>query len=388
LTKDRTYINISDDEYQCLQPSEKVTPPPVAYGRDPQGQPGRQHPGDPRSELTTDPEESGDDCGPVAQIGNTPIRRIRLLIGGKSRDAYLKLEGANPGGSIKDRTALSLLRSLEKTGRLRAGARLVESSSGNLAVGLAMFARDNGYRFTAVVDPKVTVENIRRLRDLGAETTMVDTPDETGGYLLSRLARIRKMLAEDPELLWTNQYSNAANPEAHYLGTAPEIFRQMEQRVDAIFVAVSTGGTLAGIGRYFREASPDTRIIAVDARGSVALGGPPGVRMLTGLGSSRRSDFVVPGLYDEFIYVGDSEAFAFCRALDAATGIKVGGSSGACLAACARYLQLHRKAERAVCICADRGEHYASSIFSDSWLAQNGLEIGSRHLGAVSEIHL
>jgi len=106
------------------------------------------------------------------------------------------------------------------------------------------------------------------------------------------------------------------------------------------------------------------------------------------MGSSRRSEFVVPGLYDELIYVGDCEAFAFCRGLDAATGMKVGGSSGACVAACARYLQSHRKAERAVCICADRGEHYASSIFSNSWLAQNGLEIGRQHLGSVNEIHL
>ena len=196
------------------------------------------------------------------------------------------------------------------------------------------------------------------------------------------------MLAEDPGLLWTNQYSNAANPEAHYSGTAPEIFRQMEYRVDAVFVAVSTGGTLAGIGQYFREASPDTRIIAVDAIGSVALGGLTRVRKLTGMGSSRRSEFVTAGLYDELIYVGDSEAFAFCRAVDASTGIKVGGSSGACLAACARYLQSHRKTERAVCICADRGENYASSIFSNSWLAQNGLEIGSQHLCSVSKIHL
>ena len=188
------------------------------------------HPG---ARLTADAEESGgDDCGSVAQIGNTPIRRIRLLIGGKSRNVYLKLEGANPGGSIKDRTALSLLRSLEKTGQLSTGVRLVESSSGNLAIGLAMLARDSGYRFTAVVDPKVTAETMCRLHDLGAETTMVETPDETGGYLLTRLARIREMLAEDPGLLWTNQYSNAANPEAHYSGTAPEIFRQMEHRVD------------------------------------------------------------------------------------------------------------------------------------------------------------
>ena len=341
-----------------------------------------------RSLLRADTEVSCADCRSAAQLGDTPIRRIRLLIGGKDRSVYLKLEGDNPGGSIKDRTALSLLRSLEKTGRLVKGVRLVESSSGNLAIGLAILARDRGYRFTAVVDPKVTAENMRRLNDLGAETTMVETPDETGGYLLTRLARIREMLAEDPELLWTNQYSNAANPEAHYSGIAPEIFRQMGHKVGAVFIAVSTGGTLAGIGRYFRETSPDTRIIAVDVRGSVALGGLPGARKLTGMGSSRRSDFVVPGLYDELIYVGDREAFAFCRAVDTATGMKVGGSSGACLAACARYLESHGKAERAVCICADRGEHYASSIFSDSWLAQNGLEISPQHLGSVSEIHL
>lgn len=324
----------------------------------------------------------------ATRIGNTPVQRIRLRIGGQSRSVYLKLEGHNPGGSIKDRTARSLLQSLEKTGRLGTGGRLVESSSGNLAVGLAMLARDRGYRFTAVVDPKVTAENMRRLHELGAETTMVERPDATGGYLLTRLARIRSMLAEDPGLFWTNQYANAANPRAHYLGTAPEVFRQMEQRVDAVFVAVSTGGTLAGIGRYFREASPDTRVVAVDARGSVALGGTPGDRKLTGMGSSRRSEFVNTDLYDELLYVADSEAFAFCRAVDAATGLKIGGSSGACLAACARYLQSHRGIERTVCICADRGEHYVSSIFNDSWLVRNGLAIGRQDLGSVSSIHL
>jgi 2,3-diaminopropionate biosynthesis protein SbnA len=333
-------------------------------------------------------EKRGGDREVAAQVGNTPIRRIRFQIDGKSRDVTLKLEGENPGGSIKDRTALSLLRSLESTGQLSPGARIVESSSGNLAIGLAMLARDRGYRVTAVVDPKVTAENLRRLHDLGAETSMVDTTDEMGGYLLTRLARIKEMLAEDPGLRWTNQYSNAANPDGHYAGSAPEIYRQMEHRVDAVFVAVSTGGTLAGTGRYFREVSPDTRIIAVDARGSVALGGAPGVRQLTGMGSSRRSEFVAPGLYDELAYVEACEAFAFCRAVDAATGIKLGGSSGACLAACARYLQSHPKVERAVCICADRGENYASSIYSDAWLEQNGLEIGPQHLDPVSAIHL
>ena len=322
----------------------------------------------------------------VAPMCDTPVERIRLLIDGKSRCAYLKLEGDNPGGSVKDRTALGLVKSLEATGQLRVGGRLVESSSGNLAISLAMLARDRGYQFTAVVDPTMTAENMRRLHALRAQTMVVESPDKTGGYLLSRLRRVRDMLSEDPGLVWTNQYSNAANPGAHYLGTAPEIHRQMEHRVDAVFVAVSTGGTLAGIGRFFRQASPNTRIIAVDARGSVALGGSLGARKLTGIGSGRRAEFVTQGLYDEIIYVADCEAFAFCRALNAATGIKVGGSSGAGLAACARYLQTHDKVERAVCICADRGEHYASTIFSNSWLAQNGLEIGRRHLRPVSEI--
>ncbi|EFK11713.1 putative 2,3-diaminopropionate biosynthesis protein SbnA [delta proteobacterium NaphS2] len=342
----------------------------------------------PQSWLIACAEESGADCAKVAQIGNTSIRRIRLLIGGRNRNVYLKLEGDNPGGSIKDRTALSLIRSLEKADQLSTGARLVESSSGNLAISLAMLARDRCYRFTAVVDPKITAENIRRLKELGAETILVEKPDKTGGYLLSRLTLVREMLAEDPGLVWTNQYSNAANPMAHYSWTAPEIFRQMAHRVDAVFVAVSTGGTLAGIGRYFRKTSPETRIIAVDARGSVALGGVPAVRRLTGMGSSQRSEFAGPELYDELIFVGDREAFAFCRAVETATGIKLGGSSGACLAACARYLQSHGTAERVVCICADRGEHYASSIFSDAWLAENGLDIGPPHLGSVSRIQL
>lgn len=338
--------------------------------------------------LVIDDTESGSDCGFVDRVGNTPIQRARLRIGGRSRSVYLKLEGENPGGSIKDRTAVNLIRDLVSSGRLRAGGRLVESSSGNLAISLATLARELGYRFTAVVDPKLTAENQQRLSELGAETALVEAPDETGGFLLTRLARIREMLADDPGLLWTNQYSNAANPETHYAGTGPELLRQMEHRVDAVFVAVSTGGTLAGIGRYFRAASPSTRIIAVDASGSIALGGPPGLRKLTGIGASRRSEFVHPGLFDDLIYVEDTEAFAFCRALGAATGLQVGGSSGACLAACARYLKTHGRVERAVCLCADRGEHYASSIFSDDWLARHGLTIGPQQLGPVSMIHL
>jgi 2,3-diaminopropionate biosynthesis protein SbnA len=277
---------------------------------------------------------------------------------------------------------------VEESGRLLPGGRLIESSSGNLAIGLAMLARDRGYHFTAVVDPKITAENLDRLRNLGASTHLVDTPDETGSYLPARLDYIREALEGDRDLVWTDQYSNRANPLAHYTYTAPELYQQMEEKVDAVFVAVSTGGTLAGIGRYFRQVSPHTRIIAVDARGSAALGGVPGNRKLVGIGSSRRASFLESGFYDDLLYIEDCEAFAFCRALDKATGIRIGGSSGACLAACARMLERHGKLERAVCLCADRGENYASSIYSDTWLARNKLDVAPRHLGQVDELYL
>jgi cysteine synthase A len=178
-----------------------------------------------------------------------------------------------------------------------------------------------------------------------------------------------------------------ANPQIHYTQTAPEIYQQMAGQVDAIFVAVSTGGTLAGIGRYFREMSPQTQVIGVDAHGSVVFGTPSGPRKLTGIGASRKSDFINQDLYDHSILVRDEEAFAFCRALFEETAIMVGGSGGAVLAACARYLAEHPTLERCVCICPDTGKNYTSSIFDDAWLRQHTLDLTDR-MGAVQAISL
>ena len=322
----------------------------------------------------------------VERIGNTPTEPIYLVIDGRVRKVYLKLEGANPAGSVKDRTGYALLRDLEKRGILRAGSIVVESTSGNLGVALAFICRAKGYPFLAIVDPKTTQENLVKMRALGAMIELVETPDVNGGYLLSRLARIQELRQLSDSYAWTDQYANAANPYIHYSTTGPEIYRQLNGQVDAVFAAVSTGGTLAGIGRYFREASPRTRIIGVDARGSVVFGAPPGPRKLTGIGSSRRSSFISAEMYDTHMLIGDEEAFAFCRALDSATGIKVGGSSGAVLAACARYLQTHQALEHVVCVCADGGENYASSIFNDEWLRQHGIAFSPAHLSPVQDI--
>ncbi len=196
----------------------------------------------------------------VHQIGSTPIKPIYFVIEGKVRKVDLKLEGANPTGSVKDRTGYALIEDLEQRGVLRKGSLVIESTSGNLGVALTLICQARGYDFVAVVDPKTTTENIAKMQALGAQIEMVDQPDENGGYLLSRLARVRELCQLSDRYIWTDQYSNPANPYIHYASTGPEIYHQMNGKVDAVFVAVSTGGTLSGIGRFFREISPATQV--------------------------------------------------------------------------------------------------------------------------------
>jgi 2,3-diaminopropionate biosynthesis protein SbnA len=302
------------------------------------------------------------------RLGDTPLRKVSVSLDGQVREICLKLESANPTGSIKDRTGYSLMQTLARQDLLQAETVIVESTSGNLGVALAFLCRIGGYGFIAVVDPKTTQENLAKMEELGARIEMVDQPDPYSGYLLSRLQRVQELCQTFPHYLWTDQYNSQANPDIHYTTTGPEIYHQMDGKVDALLLAVSTGGTLAGIGRYFREVSPDTRVIAVDAVGSVIFGTPPGPRKLTGIGSSRPSSFIDASLYDEHILVRDEEAFAHCRALEQGSGIQVGGSSGAVISACTRYLVAHPQFTNVVCVCPDGGDNYARTIFNDTWL--------------------
>lgn len=311
----------------------------------------------------------------LGQLGNTPLQPLSLIIGDKEYTTYLKLEGANPGGSIKMRTAYALVCDLEARKLLDKDSIIIESTSGNLGVALSLIARAKNYHFLAVVDPKTTEENIGTMRLLGTQVEMVEQLDSNGSYLLTRLERIRELCRTSSKYVWSNQYENTANPHIHYTQTGPEIYRQMQGDVDAIFVAVSTGGTLAGIGRYFREVSPRTHVVGVDARGSVIFGTPPAPRKLTGIGSSRVSSFLRRDYYDTYRIVDDADAFAFCRRLYDETSLKVGGSSGAVLAACTQYISEHAEIQRSVCLCPDTGENYISSIFNDEWLHQQHLDI-------------
>jgi 2,3-diaminopropionate biosynthesis protein SbnA len=304
-------------------------------------------------------------------VGNTPMTSICVDIAGQCREIWLKLESYNPAGSLKARTAASLVEDFENRGLIKRSSILIESTSGNLGVALAHICAHKGYRFRAVVDAKITAELSRNIVSLGAELDLVTEPDENGGYLLTRLRRVKQLCDSSSAYVWTNQYSNPANPRAHYLSTAPEIYHQMDHKVDAVFVAVSTGGTLAGVGRYFHEVSPGTKVVGVDAKGSVVFGGPAGQRKLTGIGSSRQSDFLVPGVFDSHVIVDDQRSFSMCRRI-AALDISLGGSSGSVLAACAQYLFEHPEVKRSVCICPDSGESYQSTIFNNDWMLRNG----------------
>jgi N-(2-amino-2-carboxyethyl)-L-glutamate synthase len=325
----------------------------------------------------SDPSEIKLNSACALAAGNTPLIQIGCRFQGRDLSVWLKLESSNPAGSLKDRTAAYLLADLEARGLLSPSSVVVESTSGNLGVALALRCKEKGHRFLAVIDPKTTPETRLHMRQLGAELEIVTDMDETGGYLHSRLRRVRELLLTSSRYVWTDQYNNPANPEAHYLSTGPEIYQQMGGSVDAVFVAVSTGGTLAGVGRYFREVSPGTKVIAVDAAGSVIFGGLPGRRRLTGIGSSQKSSFVTRDLYDCHIAVNDQQAFSMCRDI-AVSGIRVGGSSGAVLHACVQYLVDHPETETAVCLCADGGGNYESTIFNDEWMRQNGFQVNDR----------
>lgn len=308
-------------------------------------------------------------------VGNTPMQEMRVVVDGVPRTIHLKLEGCNPAGSIKDRTAWGLVNDLEDRGRLRPGSVVLESTSGNLGVALAFVCQALGYGFVAVVDPKAPAESVRRMRAFGATVETVHEPDAAGNYLAARLERAAGLVRQNPEFVWADQYSNPANPRTHFLWTGPELFRQMNGRIDTVLVPTGTGGTLGGIGRYLRLASPGTRVVAVDVHGSVIFGGPPGQRRLVGIGSARPSSFITPDLYDEHIQVSDQEAFDYCRALRSETGVSLGGSAGAVLAACVRHLRSDPAAQRVVCVCPDAGGAYESTLYDDVWLAGHGYEV-------------
>lgn len=283
-------------------------------------------------------------------------------------ELFLKIEGLNPAGSIKLKTAVGLVSDAELQGLLRPGGRVIESSSGNLGVALSMVCAAKGYRFTCVTDPNASAQNVAAMKALGAQVIVVDERDDNGGYLGSRIALIKRLVAEDPDLLWTNQYGNPANPRIHSVRTAASTMARIGP-IDYLFVGAGTTGTLMGCAEYFRRFSPRTRIIAVDTEGSVTFGGPSRTRYIPGLGTSRRPELLQPQLVDEVVLVDERDAVRACRAMARRHGILVGGSTGSVLAAVLERADAIPAGSRTVALSPDLGDRYLSTVYDDTWVA-------------------
>ncbi|GAA3873217.1 hypothetical protein GCM10022243_42940 [Saccharothrix violaceirubra] len=300
--------------------------------------------------------------GPVP--GRTPMLNAEVRYRGRTTNLWLKLEQENPFGSIKDRVAFSLIGSILRAGGPR--AEIIESTSGNLGIALARYAQICDIGFTAVVDPRTSHKLVRQMRSAGAKVVEVTTPDETGGYLLSRLDYIRGRAAVEDSLIWPNQYENPANPRAHAQGTAPEISHAVPDGGLDVFLGVSTGGTFRGFTDYVEENRAPWRCVAVDEVGSVALGGRPAARDLNGIGASRTSTFVAD--HDvPTVRVTAAEAVAACDWIASELGVRVGGSSGAVVAGAVRWIREGHGAEHVVVVCADGGDRYEDTIYSPAW---------------------
>ncbi|MFH8612112.1 pyridoxal-phosphate dependent enzyme [Streptomyces sp. NPDC018029] len=300
----------------------------------------------------------------------SPVVPFRLVFSGVPRTLWLKLEAHNPYGSIKGRTAFALWQDVKDRIDHRVG--LIESTSGNLGLALAALAAALQVPFTAVVDPRVSPSVQNTMSAMGARVVVVDRPDGAGGFLLNRLAHVAERVRCEPELVWPNQYTNPANPAVHAQWTAPELCAQLPARPMSVLVAVSTGGTLAGFRDYVLAHEPDWELVGVDVVGSLALGDIPGERLLSGIGASRRSSFLPHG-YRPAVHIGPPEAVSACLWLEETTGITVGSSSGALVAAALRLFREDPGRTDIACLCPDGGDRYLDTVYSPLWRSRQAL---------------
>ncbi|HEX8500619.1 MAG TPA: 2,3-diaminopropionate biosynthesis protein SbnA [Pyrinomonadaceae bacterium] len=306
--------------------------------------------------------------GILSAIGNTPLIRLGSSCSALPFNVFAKLESLNPGGSTKDRPAFHIIRQALDSRALKRGSVVIESSSGNMGIGLAQVCTCFGLRFVCVVDAKTTAQNVRLLKAYGAEVHVVTEPDpETGEYLPARIRAVRELLASTENSFWADQYSNEANAAAHHQ-TMREIADALGGEVDYLFCATSTCGTLRGCSEYVREQGLRTKVIGVDAVGSVIFGGTKGARLLPGHGAAVRPQLFREDLADQCVHVTDLDCVVGCRRLARREAILAGGSSGGVFAAVERLKDEIPPGANCVLIFPDRGERYLDTIFSDEWV--------------------
>lgn len=289
-------------------------------------------------------------------VGNTPMVRLSYIEEGLPSEIYAKLELYNPGGSVKDRIGQYMIRDAEEKGLLQPGSTIIEGTAGNTGIGIAFAALNRGYRVIFVVPTKFSVEKQQLMRALGAE--IINTPRELG--MQGAVARAEELKKEIPGAISLGQFTNPSNPRAHYETTGPEIYRDMDGRIDYVVMGAGSGGTFTGVLRYLKEQNPDIQGVLADPIGSTIGGGEHGDYNIEGIGNDFIADTMDIRLVDRVYKISDDEAFTASRRLAKKEGIFAGTSSGAALAAAVK-LAKEETGKRIVVVFPDRGDRYFST---------------------------
>jgi cystathionine beta-synthase len=319
-------------------------------------------------------------------IGNTPLVRLNNITRGIKPSVLVKCEFMNPGGSVKDRVGIAMIEDAERRGLIKPGGTIVEATSGNTGVGLAIAAALKGYQTVFVMPDKMSDEKIRQLRAFGARVVITPTavePDDPRSYY----SVSRRIAEETPNAILAGQYWNQANPEAHYRTTGPEIWRQTAGKADVFVTGLGTGGTISGVSRYLKEQNPGVITVGVDPIGSIYTEyfrtgqmGTAHSYKIEGVGEDFLPTTIDFSMVDDVVQVSDKESFLMTRRLVREEGIFCGGSSGMALAGALRWIRANDIGEdkTVVVLLPDSGSRYLSKIFSDDWMRENGfLESGS-----------
>ncbi|MGC8767127.1 MAG: cystathionine beta-synthase [Brevinematia bacterium] len=310
-------------------------------------------------------------------VGNTPIVRLNNITKGINATVLAKLEFFNPGGSVKDRIGIAMIEAAEREGLIKPGYTIVEPTSGNTGVGLALAALLKGYKVIFTVPDKVSTEKINLLKALGAKVIVTPTsvpPDHPNSY--TKVAE--KIVKSEPNSFMPNQYFNPANPEIHYRTTGPEIWEQTDGKIDVLVAGIGTGGTISGVGKYLKEMNPNIKVIGADPEGSLYhhsfynTQGEIHTYKVEGIGEDFFPSTYNPKVIDDIVVVSDKDAFLTARRLAREEGIFAGGSSGAAVFAALEVAKKLEKDKVIVVILPDTGRNYLTKLYSDEWMIENG----------------